>query len=149
MKTILTILTFTFYLFINSFGQSIDSLKLSGNEIPKEYSISKKNNCISIQACTFYDSPEMYEMLIGKIKSKEIQNFESKKDKGSIMYFEFENGFQGAGFLDGLLWGGEMKPTKEHPEQYFSKGNFLIIWSFEKGSTLEKISEEKIKAILK
>lgn len=91
----------------------------------------------------------MYEMFIGKIKKKEIQNFESKNDRGSIMYFEFDKEFKGAGFLDGLLWGQPMKPTKEHPEQFFTKGNFLVIWSFHKGSAIEKISEEKVKRILK
>ena len=63
------------------------------------------------------------------------------------MYFEFETDFKGEGFLDGLLWGGD-KPTKEHPEEYYAKGNFLIIWSFKKGSTIKKISKDKIKAIL-
>jgi hypothetical protein len=148
MKRILTVLIFPFILSTNFFGQSIDSLKLSDKEIPEGYSISKENNCISIQACSFYDSPDIYEMLIGKIKNKTFQSFESKKDKGSIMYFEFEDGFKGDSFLGSLLWGGN-KPTKEHPEQIFSKGNFLIIWSFKKGSPIMKVSQDKIKAILK
>jgi hypothetical protein len=131
-----------------SMGQSIDSLKLSDKEIPAGYALTKDNNCISIQACTFYEKPEMYEVLIGKLKRKQIQNFDSKKDPGAIMYFEFEDGFKGAGFLDGLLWGGD-KPTKEHPEEYYAKGNFLIIWSFKKGSAVTKISKDKIQAMLK
>ena len=90
----------------------------------------------------------MYGMLIGKLKSKTIQNFDNKKDKGCIMYFEFEDGFKGDGFLGGLLWGGD-KPTKEHPEQYYAKGNFLIIWSFKKGSPIIKISKDKILTVLK
>jgi hypothetical protein len=89
----------------------------------------------------------MYEALIGKLKSKQIQNFDSKKDKGSIMYFEFEDGFKGEGFLGPLLWGGD-KPTKEHPEEYYAKGNFLIIWSFKKGSVITKTSKDKIESIL-
>ena len=148
MKTILSILTLTVFLSINSFGQTLDSLKLSAKEIPEEYSFSKDNNCISTQAYTFYDSPEMYESIIGKIKNKEIQNFESKKDKGSIMYFEFENGMKNEGFLGGLLWGGK-KPTKQHPEEFYVKGNFLIIWSFNSGSNIKSISENKVKALLK
>ena len=148
MTKFLTILSIAFLLTIKSNGQSIDSLELLDKEIPEGYSLTKENNCISIQACTFYDNPEMYETLIGKLKSKQIQNFDSKKDKGSIMYFEFENGFKGEGFLGGLLWGGD-KPTKEHPEEYFAKGNFLIIWSFKKGSVVTKASKDKIEAILK
>ena len=148
MTKLLTILSFACLLTIQSRGQSIDSLKLSDKEIPEGYALTKDNNCISIQACTLYDNPEMYGALIGKLKSKQIQNFDSKKDKGCIMYFEFEDGFKGDGFLGGLLWGGN-KPTKEHPEEYYAKGNFLIIWSFKKGSVVTKTSKDKIKATLK
>ena len=148
MTKFLTILSVAFLFTIKLNGQSIDTLKLSDKEIPEGYSLTKDNNCISVQACTLYDNPEMYGALIGKLKSKQIQNFDSKKDKGSIMYFEFEDGFKGEGFLGGLLWGGD-KPTKEHPEEYSAKGDFLIIWSFKKGSLVTKTSKDKIKATLK
>jgi hypothetical protein len=147
MKKVLTVITISFILTVKLFGQNIDSLKLLGKEIPEGYSISEVNNCISIQACTFYDNPDLYASIIGKIKNKTLQSLESKKDKGSIMYFEFENGFKNGNFLGSLLWGGD-KPTKEHPEQYFSKGNYLIIWSFKKESPIINISQDKIKAIL-
>ncbi|HXU26846.1 MAG TPA: hypothetical protein VN698_06405 [Bacteroidia bacterium] len=133
---------------VGLFAQNLDSLKLTGAQIPEGYTLTKTNNCISIQACTFYEDPGMYGMLIGKLKNKTIQNFDSKKDKGSIMYFEFQDGFKGEGFLGPLLWGGD-KPTKEHPEQYFAKGNFLIIWSFVKTSPIIKPSQAKVKGILK
>ena len=148
MTRLLIILIFFVFLVDKSNGQSIDSLQLTDKEITENYSLTKNNNCISIQACTFYDDPGMYEMIIGKLKTKRIQNFDSKKDKGSIMYFEFETEFKGEGFLGGLLWGGN-KPTKEHPEEYYAKGNFLIIWSFKKGSLVTKTSRDKITAILK
>ena len=133
---------------IKTNGQNIDSLQLTAKEIPENYSLTKDNNCISIQACTFYEDPGIYGMLIGKPKAKRIQNFDNKKDKGCIMYFEFEDGFKGDGFLGGLLWGGD-KPTKEHPEEFYEKVNFLIIWSFKKGSLITKTSRDKIKATLK
>ena len=148
MTKLLTLLTFAFFMTIKTNGQNIDSLQLTDKEIPENYSLTKDNNCISIQACTFYEDPGMYGMLIGKLKAKKIQNFDNKKDKGCIMYFEFEDGFKGDGFLGGLLWGGD-KPTKEHPEEYYAKGNFLIIWSFKKGSLITKTSRDKIKATLK
>ncbi|MBP6687232.1 MAG: hypothetical protein KA160_05175 [Lacibacter sp.] len=147
MTKFFTLLSVIFFLTIKLNGQSIDSLKLSVQEIPEGYTLTKDNNCISIQACTLYDNPGMYEALIGKLKSKQIQNFDSKKDKGSIMYFEFEDDFKREGFLGGLLWGGN-KPTKEHPEEYYVKGDFLIIWSFKKGSLVTKTSKAKIKTIL-
>jgi len=148
MPKFLTFLLIAFLITIQSKGQSIDSLKLLVKEIPEGYTLTKDNNCISIQACTFYDNPEMYGALIGKIKSKQIQNFDSKKDKGSIMYLEFEDEFKGDGFLGSLLWGGD-KPTKEHPEEYYAKGNILVIWSFKKGSIVTKASRDKIGAALK
>ena len=99
MTKFFTTLSFALFFTITSIGQTLDSLKLADKEIPEGYTMTTKNNCISIQACTFYDNPEMYSMLIGKLKSKQIQNFDSKKDNGSIMYFEFEDGFKGEDFL--------------------------------------------------
>jgi len=148
MTKFLTTLSIVFFLTIQSKGQGIDSLKLLDKEIPEGYSLTNNKNCISIQACTLYENPEIYGALLGHIKNKQVQNFDSKKDNGSIMYFEFEDGFKGDGFLGGLLWGGN-KPTKEHPEEYFAKGNYLIVWSFKKGSLVTKTSKEKIKAALR
>jgi hypothetical protein len=148
MTKFLTILSIAFLFTLNSNGQSIDSLKLSDKEIPEGYTLTQENNCISIQACTFFDNPVMYGALIGKLNGKQIQNFDSKRDKGSIMYFEFEDDFKGEGFLGGLLWGSD-KPTKEHPEEYYAKGKFLVIWSFKKGSPVTITSKNKIKAVLK
>ena len=148
MTKFLTTLSIVFFLTIQSKGQGIDSLKLLDKEIPEGYSLTNNKNCISIQACMLYENPEIYGALLGQIKNKQVQNFDSKKDNGSIMYFEFEDGFKGDGFLGGLLWGGN-KPTKEHPEEYFAKGNYLIVWSFKKGSLVTKTSKEKIKAALR
>lgn len=148
MIRILTFFTFALLVTINLFGQNIDSLQLTEKEIPENYTTNNENNCISIQASILYDNPTIYEVIIGKIQKKIIQSFDSKKETGSIIYFEFENEFTATGFLEGLLWDGS-KPTKAHPEEYFNKGNYLIIWSFKKGSLIKKISEEKIKALLK
>ena len=131
MTKLITLLTFTFFMAIKTNGQNIDSLQLTEKEIPENYSLTKDNNCISIQACTFYDDPAMYEMLIGKLKTKKIQNFDNKKDKGCIMYFEFEDGFKGEGFLGGLLWGGD-KPTKGTSRRILCKGKLSYYLEFQK-----------------
>lgn len=127
---------------------TIDSLKITNAELPVDCSFSKSSNSISIQASTFYENPNIYQGFLGKVIRKDIQNFEGKKDKGSIMYFEFENEFKMDGFLEGLLWGKD-KPTKEHPETYISKGKYLIIWSFNNNSQIKTISENKINTLLK
>jgi hypothetical protein len=148
IRKFVTVLFFVLLTAVKLNGQSIDDLKLSENEIPSGYSLVDENNCISFQADLFYDKPEIYEKIIGKLKNKQIQSFDSEKDKGSIMYFEFENNFEREDFLKGLLWGGS-KPSKEHPEEIYSKGNILIIWSFHENSEISKISKKKIKEILK
>ena len=88
------ILLFTLVSSIHLSAQGFEKIKLSESEIPSGYLSTDAPQCISIQACTFYESPGMYSALIGKLKSKDIQNFENKKDGGSIMYFEFEKDFE-------------------------------------------------------
>ena len=130
------------------FSQTIADLKLKGKEIPKTYILSDGNNCISPQACTFYNDIETYSNIVGKVKSKAIQSFKSKTDSGSVMYFEFEHTFKGDRFLQGLLWGKNGQPSDEHPEEYLAKGKFLIIWSFHPDSTIREKSEAKVDAVL-
>ena len=132
----------------NSFSQTIADLKLKNKEIPKSYFLSDGNNCVSVQACTFYNDVETYSNIVGTVKSKQMQSFKSKTDSGSIMYFEFENRFKGDRFLQGLLWGKDKEPTDAHPEEYLAKGKFLIIWSLHPDSTIKEKSEAKIEAIL-
>jgi hypothetical protein len=131
------------------FAQNISKLKLTENEISEEYKITENNQCKSIQASTLFKNPEMYEMIFGKIKSKEIQNFENSKDSGSILYLEFDEKFQNESFLKGLLWGKSDKPTNKNPEEIFVKNNILIIWSFKNDSELKKLSKKKLESELK
>lgn len=144
------IYTFTMLLLISSnlFSQSFEKLKISNEELPKEYNLTEETQCQAIQACLFYKQTGIYSSFLGKVKSKEIQNFESKNDSGSIMYFEFEKDFEAEGFLKGLLWGQSDKPTKAHPEEIIVKGKILIIYSFKKDSDLKKLSQDKIKQLL-
>jgi len=130
------------------FSQTLADLKLKPKEIPKGYTLNDGNICITPQACTFYNDIETYASIVGTLKSKSIQNFKSKTDRGSVMYFEFEHTFKGDRFLQGLLWGKDGQPTDEHPEEYLAKGKFLIIWNFHPNSALKEKSETKIEAIL-
>lgn len=133
---------------VTSAGQSLESLKLSDSEFPQGYKATNDKNCVSIQSCIFYDRPDMYASTIGKVKSKHVQNFSGRKDNGSIMYFEFEEDFAAEAFLGGLLWGGS-KPSKQHPEEFHANGKFLVIWSCKKESAIKKVSQDKVKSILK
>ncbi|QBN17493.1 hypothetical protein [Flavobacterium nackdongense] len=146
MKNILFL--FAILYSFNTSAQTWEKIKLAENEIPAEYKLTNESQCISIQACTFYKRPDMYESFIGKLKSKDIQNFENKKDSGSIMYFEFEEKFEMESFLKGLLWGGN-KATREHPEQIYVKDKILIIYSFPLKSSLVEVSKKKLETELK
>ncbi|MCD1116968.1 hypothetical protein [Chryseobacterium turcicum] len=121
-------------------------MKLTESEIPKEYKLTEENQCKSIQASILFNNPKMYEMIFGKIKSQEIQNFESSKDSGSILYLEFANKFESESFVKSLLWGTSNKPTNKNPEEIYFKNNILIIWSFNKESELKKLSKTKVEA---
>jgi hypothetical protein len=130
-------------------GQTLDSLKLTLNETPEKYKTIDETLCKSIQAKILFDKPEMYSFILGSLKEKTFQSFQSANDEGSILYFEFEEDITEAkGFLAGLVWGGN-KPTKEHPEEFIIRDKLLIIWSFSKSSELKNISKEKIERILK
>lgn len=143
-------LSLLFLLFTtNIFSQTLADLKLKPKEIPKTYTPNDGNICVTPAACNFYTDIETYSTIVGTLKSKAIQSFKSKTDRGSIMYFEFEHTFKGDRFLQGLLWGKDGQPTDEHPEEYLAKGKFLVIWSFRPDSFIKEKSETKIEAILK
>jgi hypothetical protein len=131
-----------------AFGQTIDSLKLTDAEIPAGYSKSDQLICVTPHGCSFYDQSDMYESFIGKVVKKTFQSFSKKGDKGSILYLEFDEEFKGAGFLNGLLWGEETKPTKSEPDEYYAKGKVLVIWSFKLDSELKAISKAKVERLL-
>lgn len=132
----------------NIFSQTLADLKLKNKEIPKGYTLNDGNICVTPQSCTFYNDIETYSNIVGTLKSKAIQSFKNKTDRGSIMYFEFEHTFKGDRFLQGLLWGKEGQPTDERPEEYLAKGKFLIIWSFHPDSKIKEKSEAKMETLL-
>jgi hypothetical protein len=128
-------------------GQAFEKYKLSATEMPEGYKASEKMFCQSVQPKLFYDRPELYQAIIGTVKSKDFQSFESKDDRGTVLFFEFNENVKGEGFLEGLLWGEANRPTKEHPEEYRIKDNILIIWSFTKRSVIKNLSRQKINTL--
>ena len=129
-------------------GLSLESIQLTAADLPEGYTLVDQSQCKSIQAVTLYKNPEIYEIIIGKVKAKKFQSFKSKKDTGTILYFEFAEPYKETSFLEGLLWGGD-KPTKAHPEEYLVKDNLLIIWSTDQKSELKKLSKSKIENMQK
>jgi hypothetical protein len=146
MKTRLTLIVICFVTTC-CWSQTFDRLKLVDDEIPKEYKTTEEILSKAVQPKIFYDNPGLYENILGTVKSKDYQSFQSKDDEGTVFFFEYESKVDGEGFLEGLLWGGS-KPTKEHPEEYLIKDNILIIWSFVKKSEIRNLSRKKIKRLL-
>jgi hypothetical protein len=145
MKTLLLVISILG--FSAASAQVFEKYKLLPAEIPAKYKASEEMLYKSIQPEIFYDNPDLYQGILGKVKSKDFQSFDGKGDQGTVLFFEYEDKVKGEGFLEGLLWGGS-KPTKEHPEEYLIKDNILIIWSFEKKSEIKNISRQKIKSTL-
>ena len=146
MKTILILIAVVSCLACPA--QTLEKMKLVPSEFPTGFQLTEDPQCISIQACSFYDSPEIYEGFMGKIKEKAIQNFVNGKDSGCIMYFEFEKKFEMQSFLQGLLWGGK-KATAEHPEEIYINDKWLLIYSFPLKNTLKEVSIAKVVTVLK
>lgn len=148
MKRLFTLSLLWAIVTTSSFAQGIEYLKLNKEEVPEGYTSTDKVLCKSIQAALFYKRPELYSMMLGKVVEKGYQSFEKKGDKGTILYFVFDEDITDNAFIPGLLWGDADKPTKAHPEEYIAKGNTLVIWSFDKKSTLKKMSQEKVVKVL-
>jgi len=147
IKGFVTIIVFSL-ISICSTGQSIDSLQLSDNEIPAGYTKSPNLLCVTPHASSFYDQTDMYASFLGKVKKKSFQSFDKKGDQGSILYFEYEEEFKGGSFLKGLLWGSGSKASKSEPDEYYSKGKILVIWSFNLKSDIKTVSKEKVMSAL-
>lgn len=130
-------------------AQQLDSLKLFPADVPEGYQETSKHEYKTVHAVSFYEQVELYESFVGKLKRKAMQSFNKKGDKGTIFYFEFESDFEGAAFLDGLLWGQEGKASAKKPEEYFANGKFLVIWSFDLKSELKEVSRRKVTSVLK
>jgi hypothetical protein len=138
MKKIITLLFLISTSLIFSQSKSIDLVKEKITEISSEYKTYDKLKCQSIQATLLYKNPEIHSYILGETIHKEFQTFKYKGDKGSILYFEFdENAEKAKGFLEGLLWGGD-EPTKSHPEKIIIDDKLMIIVSFPLKSKIRK-----------
>ncbi len=131
-----------------AFSQNIDSLKLTGNEVPTGYMQADELMYVTPEIRQFYEQPDIYESFLGKVKKKEFQSFHKKGDEGSVLYFEFETEFKGQMFLMGFL-DAEKEKTKKDDSEYYAKGNILVIWNFKLHSELKKVSMAKVKELLK
>ena len=130
-----------------SWVQGIEGLKLTDADIPRDY--IKLNEIISeSRAATYYKRTDVYSSMLGEVVKKDFQSFTSKKDSGTIFYFEYRNKFDAEEYLKGVLIGDDA-PSKARLTEYLIKDNILIVWRFsKKSSKLKSISKEKIKSLI-
>ncbi len=105
----------------------------------------------SIQVQYFYLMPNTYSAMLPPLAEKEIQSLESKSERGSVMFFRYDGDIESMkSFLSGLFYGPSGTPSNDHPEEFITQKDLLIIFAFEKGSNLganvKKKMMEKIKA---
>jgi hypothetical protein len=148
MEKALFILLFLFSGILISPAQSIDALMLDENEIPDDYIESDQLSCVTPNAFALYDQSELYEKSLGRVVKKSFQTFQKKGDCGSVLYFEFASDFKAKAFLEELLWHKAGRPTKNEPDDYYAKGNILIIWSFPLESPMEMMSRAKVMRLM-
>lgn len=118
---------------------AFDSLMLRDADLPEGRHFAKMSHIKSIQAATLYKDPTMYSFIIGDVEQKAAQSIDgSDAENGSVLYFRFSKPLGDHGFIDGLIWGEDMAPTEEHPEEILAKDNVMVILSFPKGSSTGK-----------
>ena len=85
MKQRLTLTFLVTTIFCSTYGQAFEKLKLTDTEVPEKYKPTDEMLYKSIQAATFYEQTDLYAALIGKIRNKSFQSYESKDDKGCLV----------------------------------------------------------------
>jgi len=112
---------------------SIDTLKLTGADLPAGYEIGSRINTISIQPVTFYNTPDQLGTL-PKPSKKSFQELRLNGDtRGTLLMLQYGSAADAERvglFLTGFLWGGTGGPTATHPEELYAAGNLIFIFCF-------------------
>jgi hypothetical protein len=59
-------------------GQSFDRFKLADTDLPQGYKFTNKILCQAVQPRIFFENPDLYQAILGKVRNKDFQSFESK-----------------------------------------------------------------------
>jgi hypothetical protein len=84
--------------------------------------------CVSIQPLTFFAHPTAPGIPTPRARRALVMR-RGARSIGSALMFEYQPGEipKVRQFLDGLLWGEERSPSREHPEEIAVAGNTLLI----------------------
>ena len=127
-----------------------EHIKFSERDIIN-YEIQHIKHFYSIQQETFYSHDVMYDQILPELMEKYTQSICADNDEGTVIYYYFKNKLDDShmGFIRGLFYGDDKKPTPRHPETFIVKDNYLIVFSYPQNSTiaplLSNILKEKMK----
>ena len=126
----------------------LSMLHLSESDLPEGYQFSEVLACKTSKLNSFYKNVNNYSDEIGQVAFKGFQSIESDSDKGSILYFQFQDPKGLQNFLNDYLWGKEGKASEKRPDEYMILAeNFLILWSVNLDSPIKGISKLKIEQL--
>ncbi|PJZ76311.1 hypothetical protein [Leptospira neocaledonica] len=118
-----------------------DSLWESGCKVVE----AGKPTILSNQVLLFYERPEIYEQIIGRVEKAHI-SLQCGKKISSILYFKFPNASladKNLGFIESLIWGKE-GISKLHPERIQKYSNIIAIFSSSDSSVIDYLQLGKV-----
>ena len=134
----------------DSVTKNFEKIKLTNEELSK-FDLSSARHFYSRQQVILYNNTDIYTAILSNLEEKYTQSFSNGKENCTIFYYYFSDklGENQRAFLRGLFYGEKGKPTKEHPETFLIKDNYLIVFSFPVSSKLHreigKLIENKFK----
>ncbi len=130
-------------------SSKISHLLFSDGELP-DTMVGKDLIAKSIQVMYFFLKTDTYNTALPPLAEKDIQSFETKSEKGSMMIFRYERTIESAkDFFTGLFYGHYKTPSEDNPEEFILKKDTMIIFCFEKGSALGNKVKKRVLEKLK
>ncbi len=127
----------------------ISHLLFRDGELP-DTTVGKDLIAKSIQVMYFFLKTDTYNTTLPPLTEKDIQSFETKSEKGSMMIFRYESTIENAkDFFTGLFYGHYGTPSEDTPEEFVVKKDTMVIFCFEKGSALGNKVKKRVLEKLK
>ncbi len=126
------------------------NIRLNEREI-SSYRMEYIKHFYSIQQATFYNSGEIYNRILPPLQEKYTQSVCNDSEEGTVFYYCFKDRLDSShrGFLTGLFYGQDGKPTPGHPEKIIMKDKYLIVLSYPFNSAIAPVLEKAISAKMK
>jgi len=93
----------------------------------------------SIRVQHYFLAPDAYAGKVPQPVAREIQSVEKGGEKGSVMFFRFADSVEGQKSLfTDLFYGTDGGPADDQPEEFIIHRDTMIIFCFERNSSLKK-----------